>query len=59
MSDEDARRRLLPMNCISWIVGHLAWQEQRYWLTLTQGQTPLPQETRWSAMAAPPRRRRG
>ncbi len=43
VSDEDARRRLLPMNCISWIVGHLAWQEQRYWLTLAQGQTPIPQ----------------
>lgn len=43
VGDEDARRRLLPMNSIGWIVGHLAWQEQRYWLTLTQGQTPLPQ----------------
>jgi hypothetical protein len=32
VSDEDARRRLGPMNCISWIIGHLAWQEQRYWL---------------------------
>jgi hypothetical protein len=32
LSDEDARRRVMPMNCISWNIGHLAWQEQRYWL---------------------------
>ena len=24
--------RFLPMNCMSWNVGHLAWQEQRYFL---------------------------
>lgn len=42
LSDADARRRLLPMNCISWNIGHLAWQEQRYWLMRLQGQTPLP-----------------
>jgi uncharacterized damage-inducible protein DinB len=45
VQDEDARRRLLPMNSISWIVGHLAWQEQRYWLTFAQGQTLVPQLT--------------
>jgi uncharacterized damage-inducible protein DinB len=43
LSDSDARRRLLPMNCLSWNIGHLAWQEQRYWLTRLQGQTPVPQ----------------
>ena len=42
LTEEDARRRLEPMNCISWIIGHLAWQEQRYWLTRLQDQTPLP-----------------
>jgi uncharacterized damage-inducible protein DinB len=42
VSDIDARRRFLPMNCISWNVGHLAWQEQRYWLTRLQNQTPEP-----------------
>jgi DinB family protein len=30
------------MNSIGWIVGHLAWQEQRYWLTRPQGETPIP-----------------
>ena len=42
LSETDARRRFLPMNCISWNIGHLAWQEQRYWLTRLQGQIPLP-----------------
>lgn len=32
----------LPMNCISWNIGHLAWLEQRYWLTRLQGKMPLP-----------------
>jgi hypothetical protein len=30
------------MNSISWNVGHLAWQEQRYFLTMGQGRTPFP-----------------
>ncbi len=38
----DAERRLLPMNSIGWIVGHLAWHEQLYWLTRAQGLVPLP-----------------
>ena len=42
VSDEDACQRILPMNCISWNIGHLAWQEQLNWLTRMQGQTPLP-----------------
>jgi hypothetical protein len=43
VSDSDAGRRLQPMNCISWMVGHLAWQEQRYWLSRGQGQVLFPQ----------------
>ena len=43
VGDEDARRRILPMNCISWNVGHLAMQEQSYWLTFAQGVTPRPE----------------
>jgi uncharacterized damage-inducible protein DinB len=31
VSDEESRQRFGPMNSISWIVGHLADQEQRYW----------------------------
>lgn len=36
LTDDEARRRFLSMNCISWTIGHLAWQEQRYWLTIAQ-----------------------
>jgi uncharacterized damage-inducible protein DinB len=43
LTDEDAQRRLMPMNCIAWNIGHLAWQEQRYWLLRAQGQMLLPQ----------------
>lgn len=42
VSDDDARRRVLPMNCLSWNVGHLAAQEQRCWLTAAQNVTPRP-----------------
>jgi hypothetical protein len=38
----DAVRRLEPMNSIGWIVAHMAWHEQRYWLTRAQGLTPVP-----------------
>ncbi len=37
VTDEDSQRRLLPVNSIGWNVGHLAWQEQRYWLWRGQG----------------------
>ena len=36
VTDEDAAQRILPMNCISWNVGHLAWQEQQYFLVYGQ-----------------------
>jgi len=38
----DAAVRLGPMNCIAWNVGHLAWQEQRYFATIAQGRTSRP-----------------
>jgi uncharacterized damage-inducible protein DinB len=43
ISDADARRRLMPMNCISWTIGHMASQEQRYWLFRLQGKLLLPE----------------
>jgi uncharacterized damage-inducible protein DinB len=53
VADEDARRRVMPMNCVSWNVGHLAWQEQRYWLFRGQGQVPLPHLNDQFAYGAP------
>lgn len=41
------------MNSISWIVGHLAWQEQRTWLTRPQKITPFPQLNELVAHGAP------
>lgn len=40
VSEDEAAKRFMPMNCISWIVGHLADQEQRYWL-IFQGRAPV------------------
>lgn len=57
LSEEDACRRILPMNCISWNVGHLAWQEQRYFLTFAQDKILLPkiqEEFRYGAPASTP-----
>jgi hypothetical protein len=42
VTDQEARSRFEPMNCISWIVGHLADQENRYWVRLAQGEKLLP-----------------
>ena len=36
LSAEDAMKRVEPMNSIGWNVGHLAWQEQRYFLQRMQ-----------------------
>jgi uncharacterized damage-inducible protein DinB len=53
LNDADARRRFVPMNCISWAIGHLAWQEQRYFLFYGQGQLPLPRIQKLFAYGAP------
>jgi uncharacterized damage-inducible protein DinB len=42
VSDEEACHRFQPMNCISWIVGHLASQEHAYWVLWAQGQDLAP-----------------
>jgi hypothetical protein len=68
LTDEEARRRFEPINSISWMIGHLAWQEQRNWLTRAQGQilrpdlnervangkpaSPPPLEEMWTAWRA-------
>ncbi len=53
LSEGDASKRILPMNCISWNIGHLAWQEQRYWLYRAQGQVLLPEVNEQFAYGAP------
>jgi hypothetical protein len=53
VTDEEAQRRFERMNCISWNVGHLAWQEQRYWLRFAQNKTILPSIQTEFAYGAP------
>jgi hypothetical protein len=53
LSETDAIHRFGPMNCISWIVGHLAWHEQRYWLDRAQGKVILPKLNELFAYGAP------
>lgn len=40
VSEEDARHRIMPMNCISWMVGHMAAQEQYYFNYFPHGEFP-------------------
>jgi hypothetical protein len=42
VSEADGIRRLEPMNCISWIIGHLANQEHAYWVLWAQGKNLAP-----------------
>jgi hypothetical protein len=42
VSAKDAVRRLKPMNCISWIIGHLASQENYLWVQAAQGKIIYP-----------------
>ncbi len=57
VSEADGVRRLEPMNCISWNVGHLAHQEQRYWVLLAQGRVLYPELAKlvgWGCPATTP-----
>ncbi len=53
ISEEDGARHLGPMNCIGWTVGHLAWQEQRYFLQRAQGKILFPDLNATYAYGAP------
>ena len=50
---EDAVKRLLPMNSLSWNVGHLAWQEQKYFLQYGQERMLFPDVAEEFAIGAP------
>lgn len=43
VGESDAVKHFGPMNCISWTAGHLAWQEQAYWLVRAQELLPFPE----------------
>ena len=52
--EADGARRLEPMNAIGWIVAHMAWHEQRYWLTRGLGVTPRADLNEIAANGGPP-----
>ncbi len=57
LTDEDARKRIHPMNCISWMIGHMALQESNYWLKRSQGIALAPgleEIVGWSRPATTP-----
>lgn len=43
VGDEEGRKRFGSMNSVSWIVGHLADQENRYWVRFAQGEKIYPE----------------
>lgn len=43
VTEDEGIIRLLPTNSISWMVGHLADQENRYWVLQGQGLQSAPQ----------------
>jgi hypothetical protein len=53
LSEVAAGHRILPLNCISWNIGHLAWQEQRYFLRYGQGRVVRPEVDTMFAYGAP------
>jgi len=44
---EDAERRIGRLNPIAWMIGHLAWQEQLYWVERAQGRLVVPEVKRF------------
>ena len=42
VSAAEAQKHFEPLNCISWMVGHLAWHEQLCWLIRAQGTRLVP-----------------
>ena len=54
VSEADGARKIEPINTIGWTVGHLAWQEQLYFITRAQGRTPLPILNEVAASGGPP-----
>jgi uncharacterized damage-inducible protein DinB len=52
LTDEDSMKRVGPANCAAWNVGHLAWQEQRYWLVRGHDKTIRPDVAKQFAYGA-------
>jgi len=53
VTEQEANQHFGRVNSIGWLVGHLAWHEQRYWLELAQGQILYPELNELYAYGAP------
>lgn len=42
LTEEDARKRIEPMNCIGWIIGHVANQQHTFFVDWPQGRESDP-----------------
>lgn len=54
VSEEDAAKRVMPMNSISWTIGHLAWQEQRYFIYFPTGSCSFRRFRKGTRLVHPP-----
>ncbi len=52
--EPDGYRRFEPINSIGWIVAHLGWQEQRYFVARAQGRLPIPELDTMAPSGGPP-----
>ena len=53
LTDEDARKQIKPMNCISWIVAHVACQHQMFFVDWPQGRDIEPRYSPYNYGAPP------
>jgi uncharacterized damage-inducible protein DinB len=54
LSEEEASKRVMPINSVSWTVGHLAWQEQRYFIYFPTGDYLIQEIQEKYAFGSPP-----
>ena len=54
VTDEEGLKRLIPINSIAWMVGHLAWHEQFYWLKRAQNIVLIPELEKNASFGKPP-----
>jgi len=47
VTPDEAIRRFGRINPIAWMIGHLAWQEQLYWLERAQNRVVVPEVKRF------------
>jgi hypothetical protein len=57
VTPEEAVRRFEPINPISWMIAHLAWQEQRYFVIFGLGKIVFPEAQQYGfgqSLSIPP-----